>query len=161
MLLNKICCDCREDNQLPVQSRILSWGQLWGKLGREPLPRLQGASRGPGLVPAPSVPDTGHAGSSSSTSVLTLHLLHFSSWNLVFHFSEICETYALEGSQFFSQQEKNYSLRCKKPHEKVRSFFIMDLPGTTQQSPFLITLQCTFIGYKNGVMIHVPKPCLS
>lgn len=96
--------------------------------------------------------------------LLSLHLLPFSSWILVFHSLEICETHALEESQFFfiffSQQEKNYSLHCKMPHGKVRSYFITDSPGPTQQSAFLITSQCAFIGYKSGVMIHVPKPCL-
>lgn len=154
MQLHEICRDYRENNQLPVQSQISSWHQIWGKQPGEAanvlgwfLPRLS------------PVWDTQEARPE-------LLFSHFSSWNLVFHFLEICETYALEASQFFlflfffSQREENCSPRRKKLSRK--STLLSKGPAWCSSAiPISHHFTVYFIGYKNGVMIRVPKPCLS
>lgn len=139
---------------LPTSHPRLSYEEItWG---RSPWAGCRHATRGPCLS---RLRDKQGARpkllfSHSTSCASPLGILFSTFWRFVKHM-------LWRSPNFFSQQEKNYYLYCKMPHENVRSFFITDSPGTTQQSAFLITSQCTFIGYKNGVMIHVPKPCLS
>lgn len=148
MQLNEICCDYGEDNQLPVQSQISSQHQIRGKHPGEAanvlgwfLPRLS------------PVWDTQEARPE-------LLFSHFSSWNLVFHFLEICETYALEASQFFFTARRELLSALLKLSRK--STLLSEGPAWCSSAiPISHHFTVYFIGYKNGVMIRVPKPCLS